>query len=220
MHEMFINRETLNRIPTSELYLIAQFSKASNMAKYFILIASEMEEGIYEDELKAKRYFELLLLQLSSLWEIIVALRDDLAEKAKPYLSPNTNAIIGELLSAFSGLDATDMKMLKDIRNKHAFHLSKDSDYVPSLLTNEESLKDLRLGMGHSNDETKFFYSLDYSIIVTFLMKKYKMLEIDVYAKIKDMATKYTIKIINTVSMIMNDLLKGRVTIRELKANK
>jgi len=211
MRAIYVYRNQLNRLSVEELYLLVQTTRAINSTKQFSLLVIEKYNRRTDNEIIAKQYFGLLYFQASSLWEIVNVLRKDLYSKYLKYLSDELNIEIKKIVDASSNDSDIRLKIIRDIRNKHAYHIASDKDYIYKFIDNEPSRYDLRIGFASSTVEKDIIYTLEDGILISYLMKKYNLDELSMYNKVIDSVMEYTDILLKLFNKILEELMKGKV---------
>ena len=208
MYSIYLRKELLNTLSKEEFYFLAQSLKALNMTKFFYVLAIETKNGDFTSQIQAKKYIELIFpYQASSLWEIYVAIRDDLKEKGKKILPDNLVKELEKITEEMNDTKNYEMKILKDIRNKHSFHLSVDKNYVFSQITEDTANSDIRIGFGETERECDYFYTLDYEMLFSFLSSKYNYTKENIHEEIFSIINKHSKRLIDLFNSILSGIL-------------
>ena len=206
-----LRKESANQLNEEQTYLIAQSIRAANKIKIFYLVAIDIKGKEIQNEVQAKKYLELLLVQAAQIWEVLIAFREELCDKMKPFLKPDTWNDLNDLVSILRSTNIGDYRILKDIRNKHSFHLATDDDYIYSIINDEPMKEDLEIGLGETTRTSDYFYSLDHRILFSYLMKKYNLAEGPLHGKINELINTTSIKLLEIINKIIEDQLRDHI---------
>jgi len=204
-------RNELNSCSKIELYLIMQTTRVINNSKQLYLAAKDLYPLINGDEIRAKRYVEVLYHQASALYEVFYILDKDLLRRFKGQISDNLYAKMNDIVVKYRKKNDRRIEVLRDIRNKHGYHIAYDNDYIWKYITDKPSRWDLKIGIGNSTIEQDLIYTMDNDLFITYMMDKYSMSDTEVYDYIKKCITEYADIIIDLFRDVLEELLKDKV---------
>ena len=207
MINIYMYRNSLNHCSKEELYLIVQTTRILNNSKQFYLISMELYPAIKGDELKAKRLFEVLCHQASALFEVFYVLSNNLAKKYNGHIKKELMDRIDILVDKYRKKNDNRIEVLRDIRNKHGYHIGSDDSYFKKFITDNPTRWDQKIGIGYSSIEQDLIYTIDNALLITFMMDKYKLDELAMYDFIKQSITDYTDDIIDLFRDVLEDLI-------------
>ena len=209
--KIYMYRNKLNACSRNELYLIMQTTRVINNSKQLYLAAKDLYPLINGDEIKAKRYVEVLYHQASAIYEVLYVLDKDLLKKYNGQISDSLYEKLNDIVSRYRKKSDKRIEVLKDIRNKHGYHIAYDNDYIWKYITDKPSRYDLKIGIGNSTIEQDLIYTMDNDLFVTYIMDKYSMSEIEVNDYIKKCIKEYADIIIDLFRDILEELLKDKI---------
>jgi hypothetical protein len=194
-----------------ELYVIVQTTKIWNKLRFFLILMSDIRKQGLESEFQAKKFMELVFNQAAAIYEVIEVLEKDLLHKYKAYIAEKQYLELHQIVKDWKSKKVEDLEIIKDIRNKHSSHIAHDENYIHQLITDDPALFDLKIASGESSLENRYFYTLDASFLIGYLMKTYKKEELEMYIKVKDCITDYTKLLYGAFDKIMDTLLRDKV---------
>jgi hypothetical protein len=170
MFEIVLPHEINNSLSRDEHYLIAQTMRMINQVKMFYVAAEDIRKLAPDNGITYKKYDDLMLQHAANLYEIIRCLYDEeygksLYQRYKEALKDKETLKELEALKGTLESDGKEIRVLKDIRNKHAAHIATDGFYVWQSISDTPMNRDLRVGIGEARTEGGWFFMLDTSQI-------------------------------------------------------
>jgi hypothetical protein len=216
MYGMYVYRDRVSAISKEELYLIFQTTRALNSLKVFNKLLKEKFEHRNDDNIKTKEFTELMLFHASMIWEIMYLVFNSLGESYRGYIKETNQNYIDELIEQIRSKRDDNIEILREIRNKHSFHIADDIRYAIPFFTDGKARWDYKIGICRSSTEEDLFYSIEDTILMGYLAKRFSKNEIEVFDLLQDSVTKYTKELYDLFNSILYDFLNDKVYVQEI----
>jgi hypothetical protein len=206
---LFYHFDDYNKLSSEERYFLTTLTFFYNRTKLFLSMAIPFLDPEKNDEILAKKFFELILIQCSNIYEIIDSLTDDFLLLCNKYLSKELNETLLELHQQEKSQKCVDIQILKDIRTKYSFHIPKDDYFI--LQTKDTTIysDDLLIAHYSSEEEKDFFFNMDFYTFSHYIDVKYHLSDLEFHKKLKEILYKYTDKLLLIFNKAIFELLAG-----------
>jgi len=213
MKKIYIFRSQLNRMNKESLYLVFQCTRVINSIKTFNKLLKEKEHGRNKNDLNGKEFIEILLFNASSIWEVLDLLNKDLAKRMKGTISDELQKRVDKIILLIKSGKDESINILKDIRNKHSFHIAYDKNYALSFFKDGPSRWDMKIGMLASTREEDIVYTIEDEILMSYLMREFNKTENEVFDLIIESISKYVQELLNLFNSILFELVDSKIYI-------
>jgi hypothetical protein len=216
MYNIFWKKKNLNEASTEKVYLIVQTTCIMNSVKQVYLASFELLQNIDDNELKANRYREVYYHHASTLFEVFYLLDKDLLKKYKRYIDKNLLQDIESIVNKYKSRKDIQIELLRDIRNKHAYHIAYDDNYFNNFIKDGANIKDYKIGICESKQEKDIIYTIDMDLFMTYLISKYQKTEVELYDLMDKAIKDYTNIIIKLFTKILAELVKNEIYLEKI----
>jgi hypothetical protein len=169
MFKIYLTKTAQDQMTRDDLYLLTQTMRISNSLKVFVLVADDIRKYGPDDIVNQKKFVELLLYHAANLHEILDVLKKDLFPRYQ--VAIKESSLLAGLRDWEERIKAKDetIRVLEDIRNKHAFHVPHDEHYVWHTITDSPAKEDVVIGVGETIEGRGHFFTWDVDMLFAYL---------------------------------------------------
>jgi len=165
----------------------------------------------FENEFNKKEFLEYVFYHCSIIWEIMDLIYKNLYKRLIGEIDENILAEVKTLYNEIKSGKINEIIILKEIRNKHSFHIAFDPQYADSFFTDELARYDLPIGLVGSNFEKDMFFNFEDRILIAYLERKFKMEPEEIFDLMMSSLEKYSHCIHELFKKIFKDITKNSI---------
>jgi hypothetical protein len=147
------------------------------------------------------------------IWEILSLLQKDLCEKYRGTISAELQKRIDDIVETTKSNKDDEIKILREIRNKHSFHIAHDDHYAMSFFSDEVPRWDYKIGVFETTMEGDIYYTMEDHILVGYLMREFNKNENEIFDILMSALIKYSRGLLELFNSIFAELLKDKIYI-------